>query len=125
MSSIGRRLAWLAAVLGGIAALNLIWLATSSMRIENASDRPLDAIAFSACETVHTVGTLAPGESVFRFLEACGDDTLEIRLGGNRFCQTYVEGELYHVVVELRSTTDVRCRYEDAFSTLLVREALL
>ena len=105
-------------------APNLIWLATSTVRIENASDLPRDAVRYSACETTHDVGRLAPGQSVFRFLEACGDDTLEILVGDAPFCQTYVEGELYHVDATIEDISTVQCGYDDLLSSLFVAKVL-
>ena len=105
-------------------APNLIWLGTSTVRIENVSDLPLGAVGYSACETTHSVGRLAPGQSVFRFLEACGDDTLEILIGDERFCRTYVEGELYHVDATIEGVGAVQCGYDDLVSSLFVIKAL-
>lgn len=103
---------------------NLIWLATSTVRIHNASNHSIDAVAYSACETIHSIGTLRPDESVFRFLKACGDDTLEILIGDLRFCQTYVEGELYHVDATIAAIDSVRCSYDDLLSSLFIKKVL-
>jgi len=103
---------------------NLVWLATSSVRIHNFSNQPISAVAYSACETTHAIGNLAPGQSTFRFLEACGDDTLEILIGSSRFCRTYVEGELYHIDVTIKAHNDVGCSYDHLFSSLLIKKAL-
>ena len=104
-------------------APNLIWLGTSTVRIQNTSDLPIDSIAYIACETPHQVGTLDPGQSTFHFLQACGDDTLEILIDGSRFCQTYVEGELYHVDATISAVDIVSCSYDDLLSSLFVSKA--
>jgi len=106
------------------AAPNLIWLATSTVRIHNASNQPVSAVAYMACETIHPLGRLQPGESRFQFLEACGDDTLEIVIGDSRFCRTYVEGELYHVDATITAVNAVGCRYDDLLSSLFIAKAL-
>ena len=116
--------------LGAVATLlilmiipNLVWLATSSIRIHNISNQPISAVAYSACEKTHPIGSLLPGQSIFRFLEACGDDTLKILIGNSRFCQTYVEGELYHIDATIKTPNDVGCSYDDLFSSLFVKKA--
>jgi hypothetical protein len=107
-----------------IVGFNLVWLGTSTVRIENASDVPFDAVGYRACEKTHLIGDLEPGQSAFRFLEACGDDTLEILLGQSSFCQIYVEGELYHVDALIRTSNAVECTYDDPFSSLFLVKAL-
>ncbi len=119
-----RYLGWAFAMLFFLLLPNLIWLGTSTLRIENVSNIPLDSIAYVVCETIHPVGTLAPHQSVFRFLPACGDDTLEIVIGESKFCQTYVEGELYHVDATINTVNTVRCTYDDLLSSLFVKKAL-
>ena len=107
-----------------IVAPNFAWLWTSTLRITNASSSRLESVGYAACGRMHSVGTLEPGAFAFRFLEACGDDTLEILVGGNAFCQTYVEGELYHVDATIDAADRARCRYADPISSLLVSKAL-
>ena len=75
-----------------------------------------------ACEKTHPIGD--PGGSTFRFLEACGDDTLEIIIGESGFCQTYVEGELYHVDATITHVDAVACDYDDLLSSLFIKKAL-
>lgn len=104
--------------------LNLIWLAKSTVRIANESNMPISSIAYQACEKAHLVGGLRPNQAVFRFLEACGDDTLEILIGGSKFCQIYVEGDLYHVDAAIRTAETVHCTYDDPFSSLFVAKML-
>jgi len=117
----GRRILALALSIALFAiALNLLWLATSTLRIENATGKSLEAVAFSACGRVQQVGSLAPGDSVFRLLPACGDDTLEILLDDASFCRIYVEGELYHVDAVIHSRQRVDCTYDHLFSGLFV-----
>jgi hypothetical protein len=122
--SIMRYLGWAFAILFVLLAPNLLWLGTSTLRIQNVSNSPVDSIAYLVCETIHPVGTLAPQQSIFRFLPACGDDTLEIVIGEAKFCQTYVEGELYHVDAEIAGVDTVRCTYDDLLSSLFVTKAL-
>jgi hypothetical protein len=105
-------------------AANLIWLMTSTVRIHNGTDSTMNSLAYTACETKHSVGELRPGESVFRFLEACGDDTLIIHVADQEFCQTYVEGELYHVDAVIRSPQEVECEYDDLISSLFIVKVL-
>lgn len=114
--------AFIAVVL--VIAPNLVWLGTSTVRIHNAADSTTDAVAYVACETSHHVGTLGPHQSVFRFLPACGDDTLEIVVGQSRFCQMYVEGELYHVEATIDAAGAVTCRYDDLLSSLFIAKVL-
>lgn len=119
-----RYLGWAFAILFVLITPNLLWLGTSTLRIQNASNSPIDSITYLACETIHTVGTLAPHQSMFRFLPACGDDTLEIVIGEAKFCQTYIEGELYHVDATTDGVDTVRCTYDDLLSSLFVAKAL-
>lgn len=56
---------------------NLIWLATSSLRIENTTALPIDSISYRACEKNNVIGILSERKSIFEFLEGCGDDTPE------------------------------------------------
>ncbi len=102
---------------------NLVWLGTSTVRIHNASNQTVPAVAYVACEMIHSAGALRPGESLFRFLPACGDDTLEILVGDSRFCQTYVEGELYHVDATINAMDAVSCAYDNPFSSLFIEKA--
>jgi hypothetical protein len=115
---------WAIALVLITVAPNLVWLGTSTVRIHNASNQAIRGVAYLACDTIHSVGTLKPGQSIFRFLPACGDDTLEILIGGSRFCQTYVEGELYHVDATLSAVDAVGCRYDDLLSSLFIAKAL-
>ena len=115
---------WAFAILFVLIAPNLLWLGTSTLRIQNVSNSPVDSIAYMVCETMHPVGTLGPHQSMFRFLPACGDDTLEIVIGEGKFCQTYVEGELYHVDAAIDAVDSVRCKYDDLLSSLFVVKAL-
>ena len=85
---------------------------------------PLIQLSYLVCETMHPVGTLDPHQSMFSFLPACGDDTLEIVIGEAKFCQTYVEGELYHVDVVINALDNVRCTYDDLLSSLFVAKVL-
>lgn len=103
---------------------NLIWLQTSTLRIHNVSAWTTYSLEFEACGERHTVGSLAPGRSAFRFLESCGDDSLKIFHEGSVECQLYVEGELYHVDAILDAGI-VECSYKDPVSTLFVLEFLL
>ena len=80
-----------------VLAPNLIWLGTSTVRIKNVTGNPLEFVSYRACEKTHDLGSFGPHEAKFRFLETCGDDTLEIVLNQTKHCQIYVEGELYHV----------------------------
>lgn len=119
-----RYLVWVFAILFILLAPNLLWLGTSTLRIQNVSDLPIDSIAYMVCETIYPVGTLASHQSIFRFLPACGDDTLEIVMGETKFCQMYVEGELYHVDATISTIDSVRCTYDDLLSSLFVKKAL-
>jgi len=65
----------------------------------------------------------APAAATFVFLVACGDDSLEIGVGDARFCQMYVEGDMYHVDVSIGSPQEVRCEYGDLLSNLFIAEA--
>ena len=107
-----------------ILAPNLIWLATSTVRIENATGEPLASVAYLACETSHSLGSFEPNEARFLLLEACGDDTLEIVLSDARYCQAYVEGDMYHVDARIVEASAVECTYGDLFSSLFILELL-
>ena len=119
-----RYLKWSFVLLLILIGPNLIWLGTSTVRIENVSKFPIDKIAYKACERIHFVGTLQPRQSVFRFLENCGDDTLEILVQDFKFCQIYVEGELYHVDATISTPDDVDCEYDDLLSSLFILKPL-
>lgn len=119
-----RYLGWAFVILFMLLVPNLFWLGTSTLRIQNVSNSSIDSIAYMVCETIYSVGTLAPHQSTFRFLPACGDDTLEIMIGETKFCQTYVEGELYHVDAAIGDVDMVRCKYDDLLSSLFVKKAL-
>lgn len=119
-----RYVGWAIALLFVTVAPNLIWLGTSTVRIHNASNQPIAGVAYLACEKIHFVGTLRPGGSLFRLLPACGDDTLEILIGDSRFCQTYVEGELYHVDATVSALDTVGCHYDDLLSSLFIAKVL-
>lgn len=120
-----RYLKWTFIALFLLIVPNLIWLSTSTVRIHNASGSSVDAIAYRACETNHWVGTLRPHQSVFRFLEACGEDTLEIVVDRSRFCQMYVEGELYHVDAIIADRDTVVCEYQNLLSSLFILKVLM
>jgi len=119
-----RYLIWAFVMLFMLVAPNLLWVGTSTLRIQNISNSPVDSIAYLVCETIHPVGTLAPHQSIFRFLPACGDDTLEIVIGVAKYCQTYVEGELYHVDAAINGVDSVSCSYDDLLSSLFIRKVL-
>ena len=120
-----RYLGWaIAIILFLLIAPNLIWLGTSTVRIHNASASPIEEIAYIACATTHSVGTLRPGQSIFRLLESCGEDTLEIVIADSRFCQSYLEGDLYHVDASIDATDSVRCGYDDLLSSLFIVKVL-
>ncbi|MBT8398893.1 MAG: hypothetical protein KJO98_00315, partial [Rhodothermia bacterium] len=76
---------------------NLIWLQTSTLRIQNTAAWTTYSLEFEACGERHAIGGLASGRSAFRFLDSCGDDTLTIFHEGTVQCQLYVEGEFYHI----------------------------
>lgn len=103
---------------------NLTWLWTSTVRITNASPSSVESAGYAACGKAHTIGRLESGAFAFRFLEACGDDTLEILVGETGSCRTYVEGELYHIDATINAADSVTCRYADPFSSLFVAKAL-
>jgi len=119
-----RYFGWAIAIVFVLLAPNLFWLGTSTLRIQNLSNSPIDSVAYMACETTHMIGRLAPHQSIFRFLSACGDDTLEIIINEVKFCQTYVEGELYHVDAAINGVDRVSCRYDHLLSSLFVIKAL-
>ena len=104
---------------------NLAWLGTSTLRVENRSPKNIQDIGYGACEAEVVLKPLASGDWVFDFLPSCGDDTLIIRIGRNKFCQIYVEGELYHIDVEIHSPTKVTCEYDDPFSGLILAKMFL
>ena len=119
-----RHLGWAFAIVFVLISPNLIWLGTSTLRIQSLSNSPIDSVAYMACETIYPVGSLDSHQSIFRFLPTCGDDTLKILIGENEFCQTYIEGELYHVDAVLKDVDSVSCRYDDLLSSLFVVKAL-
>ena len=119
-----RTLNWLGLILGFVCLANLVWLGTSTLRIHNDSQETISDVAYTACDVRHEVGDLAPKESVFRFLDACGDDTLKVHVRDAEFCQTYIEGELYHVDARVVSANRILCSYDDLFSTLLIMKIL-
>jgi hypothetical protein len=100
--------------------LNLIWLATSTVRIKNESGSLIKNVGYIACEQKFELGSFRDGEAKLRFLPACGDDSLIITVSGNEFCQTYVEGELYHVDATIQTPGKVQCKYDDLLSSLFI-----
>ncbi len=117
-----RYLGWAFEILFALLAPNLLWLGTSTLRIQNDSNSAIDSIAYMVCETIHPVDTLILINPHFAFLPACGDDTLEIVIGEAKYCQTYVEGELYHVDAEINGVDSVSCRYDDLLSSLFIKK---
>ena len=111
-------------LLGLMIAPNLIWLGTSTIRIVNKSDSAISNLSYSACEQSHEVGTLQSNRLTFNFLPPCGDDTLSLHLGKSKFCQMYVEGDLYHVEATIESKDKVRCEYAVLLSTLFITKLL-
>ncbi len=113
----------------GIGALillpNLMWLATSTLRIENKSGSSLSSLSYRACETEYPLAPLKRGSADFEILPSCGEDTIVIILGEKEFCQIYVEGEMYHVDVEVHSPDNVTCKYDDPISGLFLAKMLL
>jgi hypothetical protein len=61
---------------------------------------------------------------MFIFLEACGDDTLVILIYDSKFCQTYVECELYHVDATITAADAVSCGYDGLFSSLFITKVV-
>jgi hypothetical protein len=103
---------------------NLIWLATSTVRINNESGFSIENVGYIACEQKFDLGSFRDGEATFRFLPACGDDTLIITVRGSEFCQTYMEGELYHVDATIQKPDKVQCKYDDLLSSLFLAKLL-
>lgn len=122
--SIRRYFGWVFVILFVLLAPNFIWLGTSTLRIQNISNSSIDSISYLVCENIHPIGSLTPHQSVFRFLPACGDDTLEIVIGKTKYCQSYVEGELYHVDAVINAVDSVSCRYDDLLSSLFIKKVL-
>ncbi|MEM7097975.1 MAG: hypothetical protein AAF541_06925 [Pseudomonadota bacterium] len=81
-------------------------------------------VAYTVCDVRYEVRDLAPKESVFRILDACGDDTLKVHVREAEVCQTYIEGELYHIDARIVSANRIHCSYDDLFSTLLIKKVL-
>ncbi len=107
-----------------VAAPNLIWLVVSTVRVDNVAGRSIDAVAYRACGRIHEIGTLADNTSVFRVLEDCGDDTLDVLVGGTVGCTLYVQGDMFHVDASIMADGRVDCTYADPFATLLVTRLL-
>lgn len=77
---------------------NLLWLNWSTVRIENRGPQLIEDAVLFVCEKPTSLGPLPPGASRFRFLQKCGDDSLEIRAGQSvTNCRIYVESSMYHV----------------------------
>lgn len=115
---------WIFGLIFALIGPNLIWLAASTVRIHNGAGQRISSVAYVACEKVHPIGELEPDESIFRFLPKCGDDTLEILVATDRFCRSYVEGELYHLDATITAGPAVTCGYDDLLSSLFVAKAL-
>ena len=118
------KIGWLAVPLLALLLPNLLWLSTSTLRIQNDSGAALADLSYSACGKTHALDPLPAAAATFVFLEACGDDSLEIGVGDARFCQMYVEGDMYHVGASVESPQQVRCEYGDLLSNLFIAEAL-
>lgn len=116
--------AWILLAALALILPNLLWLSTSTLRIHNTTGVDIAAVAYSACARTRTIGDLAPGASSFVLLEDCGEDSLEIVIGDERFCRMYVEGDVYHVDAVIDAPRSVQCDYGDLLSNLLLVEAL-
>ena len=104
---------------------NLLWLARSTLFVENRSTRPLTDVRLALCDASFSLGELKLGESRFRTLPSCGDASLSVNAGERELCRTYVEGDMYHVDVvaaEREIACDVRF---PPFSPLFLIKRLL
>lgn len=102
---------------------NLFWLARSSVRIENRDVVDLTRLSYQACSQSFPIERLEAGESVFRVLSACGDDSLVILSEGIEVCVLYVEGDMTHVRAHLTSPREGECSYgSPPFAPLLIFE---
>ena len=95
-------------------APNLIWLARSTARITNHSDRELRNFRLELGERDVTLGLVAPGQSRFVFLPETGDATLLVVYSvGTRQrtgCQECVEGSMFHANVVIGADLEPRCQ---------------
>ena len=106
---------------------NLLWLARSTTVVRNESAQTAENVRINVGSEVLEVGAVPAGATRFRFLPAAGDATLDVvyRIAGveRQACSEYVEGDMYHVRVDIEPGLEVRCDVDlPLFSKLLIAE---
>ncbi len=110
---------------------NGLWLARSTAVVRNQAAEPVSLAIVTEDEVRRAadLGTLAAGEARFLWLDAVGEATLFVEVGGSgeptRHCAEYVEGAMYHVTVTVQASGAVTCRAELPFLDRLLLLELL
>jgi hypothetical protein len=119
-SAVGRRLRWRTTIvlLGGscaavLLAPNALWLVRSTARVDNHTNLTLESLQIQVDSAVTSAHDLPGGSSRFLVLPDQGDATFSVqfRIGSvtHRGCRDYVEGDMYHVSVDIEPGPLVRC----------------
>ncbi len=107
---------------------NLIWLASSTARVENRTSRGLAGVRLQTGQQDVVIGSVPSGDSRFVFLPVRGESTLQVHYSFNgedrTGCQEYVEQSMYHVEAVIDADGEIACRTSLALTgRLLLSEA--
>lgn len=112
-------------------APNLFWAFHSSVLLRNTGADPLTLRLVLEDEPAQLLdlGTLAPGEAKFLWIDPIGEATLSVEIEDaglwNRHCAAYVEEAMYRVEITLSSPSEAVCQTSlPLFERLLIREVL-
>lgn len=117
------------ACLGAVLAPNMLWLTRSTARIENRTDLTLESFQVQGGSTFTPPADLAPRSRRFLLLPVQGEATFSVRfrIAGAEYdgCREYVEGQMYHVRVNVEPGPAISCdTILPRVSPLLVFEVL-
>lgn len=89
---------------------NLKWLTRLTARVENQGPHPVENVVLFTCGKPVSLGLLASSTPQFQIRLICGEDRPEVQAGSLATnCQTYVEGDLYHIQAWFTSPTTAEC----------------
>ncbi len=120
-----RFLAFVIAVLLVVVGPNLVWLARSTVYVENRGNSLVEQVSVFACDEEIEIGDMEAGESRVRLLPECGDSQLSVssNLRGveHQTCSVPVEASMTHVDAWFDSPLHGSCSFgEPLLSPLLV-----
>ena len=91
-------------------------LAWSTVRVTNKADTPLQVVAVKVDNARLDIGPLTDGQSRFIRLPNQGDASLVVLASSGereiRGCGEYVEGDMYHCIVEISDGPRIVCDCE-------------